>query len=38
MLGNAGETCSHEGTGGIEIDKKQKTAYCTMIKKVCLSL
>lgn len=23
MLGNAGETCSHEGTGGIEIDKNR---------------
>lgn len=24
MLGNAGETCSHEGTGRIEIDKNRK--------------
>lgn len=24
MLGNAGETCSHKGTGGIEIDKNRK--------------
>lgn len=24
MLGNAGETCSNRGTGGIEIDKYRK--------------
>lgn len=24
MLDNAVETCSHEGTGGIEIDKNRK--------------
>ena len=24
MLGNAGETCSNKGTGGIEIDKNRK--------------
>lgn len=24
MLGNAGETCSYKGTGGIEIDKNKK--------------
>lgn len=24
MLGNVVETCSHEGTGGIEIDKNRK--------------
>lgn len=24
MLDNAGETCSHKGTGGIEIDKNRK--------------